>query len=113
MGQERKIVAQFDKDADKRLNTEERQAARAFLESQPAMGPGRGRGGPGGGGGMLGTPGAPLTPADVKPVPATISLYDPGTVRTLFLTFEASDWEDELAAFNNTDVDVPATLVVT
>src|SRR5262245_42540216 len=72
MGQERKIVAQFDKDGDKRLSTDERKAARAFLESQPAMGPGRGPGGPGGrggpGGGMeAGTPGAKLSPSDVKP----------------------------------------------
>jgi len=111
MGQERKIVAQFDKDGDKRLNTEERKAARAFLESQPAGGRGPGgRGGPGGG--MTGTPGARLSPSDVKPVAATVPLYDLGTVRTLFLTFEAPDWEAELAAFNNTDVEVPATLVV-
>src|SRR5437867_1388240 len=32
MGQRRKIVAQFDKDGDGRLNAEERQAAREFLK---------------------------------------------------------------------------------
>jgi hypothetical protein len=31
---------------------------------------------------------------------------------TLFLTFESSDWEQELAAFNNTDVEVPASVRV-
>ena len=31
MGGERKLVAQFDKDGDKRLNTAERNAAREFL----------------------------------------------------------------------------------
>jgi hypothetical protein len=39
-------------------------------------------------------------------------LYDPFTLRTLFLDFENDDWEQELADFNNTDVEVPATLTV-
>ena len=34
------------------------------------------------------------------------------TLRTVFLQFENADWEKELAAFNNTDVEVPATLTV-
>lgn len=76
-------------------------------------GPG-GRGGPGGGERMAmvaGTPGAQVTPAQVAAVPASAGLYDPKTLRTLFLTFENADWETELAAFNNTDVEVPATVV--
>lgn len=113
---ERKIVDQFDKDGDKRLNAAERTAAREFLSSSAntgAGGPG-GRGGRGGGRGGRGlapaTPGIALSPADVTP--ATTPLYDLGTLRTLFFTFENADWEAELAAFNNTDVEVPATLVV-
>ena len=47
MGGERKLVAQFDKDADGRLNKAERTAAREFLKTN------RGPGGPGGGGGGL------------------------------------------------------------
>ena len=39
-------------------------------------------------------------------------LYDTGTIRTVFLQFEAADWEQELAAFNNTDVDVPAIATI-
>jgi hypothetical protein len=128
MGGERKIVAQFDKDGDKRLNAAERKAAREFLASNSFGGPG-GPGGPGGRGGGRGpgmggpgmggrggrglapaTPGIAVTPADVKP--ATTPLYDLGTMRTLFFTFENADWEAELAAFNNTDVEVPATLIV-
>ena len=35
MGGERKIVAQFDKNGDKRLDAAERKEARTFLESQP------------------------------------------------------------------------------
>jgi len=123
MGGERKLVDQFDKDGDKRLNTAERNAAREFLASNPGGGPG-GPGGPGGRGGRGGpgmggrggrgmapaTTGIAVSPADVKP--ATTPLYDLATLRTLFLTFENPDWEAELAAFNNTDVEVPATMVV-
>ena len=120
MQPERKIVAQFDKDGDKRLNDTERREARTWLESQPSMGPGgpggpgggRGRGGPGRGGeAIVGTPGARVTPADVRSYGAE-PLYDPNVVRTLFFQFENDDWEKEMMAFNNTDVEVPATLVV-
>ncbi len=54
--------------------------------------------------------GKKISPTDVQP--ATGDLYDPSVLRTLFLTFENADWEKELEAFNNTDVEVPATLVV-
>jgi len=114
MGAERKILAQFDKDKNKRLDAAERSAARAWVESQPAMGPGGrgGRGGPGRGGGMTpGTPGPKVTPAEVKKY-GTESLYDPAVLRTFFIQFENDDWEKELQAFDNSDVDVPATLTV-
>ena len=60
MGGDKKVVAQFDKDNDGRLNKEERKAAREFLKSNPGRGPG-GPGGPGpfGGGGPGGPPGGP------------------------------------------------------
>jgi hypothetical protein len=52
MGQRRKLVEQFDKDGDGRLNAEERQAAREFIKKQ---GGGFGKGFPGGPkGGMFG-----------------------------------------------------------
>ncbi len=113
MQQERKIVAQFDKDGDKRLNADERREARVWLESQPAGGPGgRGRGGfPGRGNAATGAPGPRLTPADVKTYRSE-PLYDPAVLRTFFFQFENDDWEKEMMAFNNTDVDVPATLTV-
>src|SRR6185503_19306005 len=59
-----------------------------------------------------GTPGAKLSQKDVKTYPATVPLYDAGTLRTIFLEFEHADWEQELAAFYHTDVEVHATLVV-
>src|SRR4051812_41803902 len=60
MGQsEQKLVKQFDKDGDKRLNKDERAAAREFLKKERAAGRG-GRGGPGGAGGF--GPGMMLAP---------------------------------------------------
>jgi hypothetical protein len=112
MQQERKLVAQFDKNGDKRLDAVERRVAREWLATQPAGGFG-GRGRPGGGGATApAAPGRKMAPSDVKSYSATVPLYDMGTIRTLFLQFEANDWEQELAAFNNTDVEVPATAVV-
>ena len=119
MQQERKILAQFDTDRNKRLDLTERKAAREWLATQPTFGPGgrrgggRGRGfGPGGPGGFApSAPGRHLAPADVKSF-ASAPLYDPATLRTIFLQFEEGDWEQALADFNNTDVDVPATAIV-
>ena len=114
MQPERKLVAQFDKDGDKRLNAAER--------TRRARGSNRSRWDPGGpavgAGGRAGRaacgsehPARASTPADVKPVAAEAALR-PDVVRTLFLEFENDDWEEELMAFNNTDVEVPATLTV-
>src|SRR5687767_172499 len=52
-GQTRKLVAQFDKDGDGRLDAGERQAARDFLkkENKGGFAFGKGPGGPGGPGG--------------------------------------------------------------
>ena len=52
MNKRQKLVPQFDKDGDGRLNTEERQAAREFVQKQ-----GKGKGGFGGKGGPKGPPG--------------------------------------------------------
>src|SRR5687767_2471380 len=110
-GQEMRIVAQFDTDRDERLNAAERKAARAWLESQNS---GRGRGGPaffGRGSVAPAEPGARVTPADVRTFP-NAPVYDMSTLRTFFFDFENADWEAELAAFYNTDVEVPAALTV-
>ena len=110
MQQERKILTQFDKNGDKRLDATERKAARDWLATQPAGGFGGRRGGPFGNA-TPPEPGRKLTPADVKAYPSA-AVYDPSTIRTVFLQFEEADWEQELAAFNNTDVDVPATATI-
>jgi hypothetical protein len=109
---ERKILAQFDKDRNKRLDLDERTAARAWLATQPTFGPGGRRGGRGFSGGFVPpTDARRLSPHDVKPV-ASAALYDPAALRTIFLQFEEPDWEQALADFKNTDVDVPATVIV-
>ena len=118
MGGDRKILKQFDKNSDGRLDLEERKAARA------AVGVGRGPGAPGGrpglrprggpGGGRFEEPvqpGEKVKPSEVETYPDA-ALYEPTVLRTLFLEFENDDWEDELAAFKGTDVEVPATLTV-
>ncbi len=104
---ELKVVARYDKDGDGRLNLAERKAARAAM-----------RGGGGGGGGFnrgpgrsTVAPGAKLAPSDIRQ-PATTPLYDLGTLRTIFLEFENPTGKSELAAFYNTDVEVPATMTV-
>ena len=111
--QEVKLVKQFDKDGDKRLNAVERKAAREFLAREKAEGRGpRGPGGRGRGGNQEAPkPGPKLSPTDVKSYP-NAPLYDPETLRTVFLEFENADWEKELADFYHTDVEVPAKLTV-
>ena len=137
--QNREIVQQFDADKDGVLNAAEREKAIEFIKANPQGRGGRGRGfgGPGGrrgrgpGFGGPGGPGGPggrgpggeggerapfsqgisLSPSDVKSYP-NASIYDPSVLRTFFINFENPQWEAELVAFNNTDVDVPATVIV-
>ena len=117
MQQEIKLVGQFDKNANGRLDTDERQVAREFIAQQktnrPARGPmGRPPGFPGRESQQTpATPGPKVSLADVKPI-LNAPFYDAQTVRTLFLDFANVDWEKELADFHGTDVDVPARLVV-
>jgi hypothetical protein len=103
--QEVKLVERFDQNGDKRLDAAERRAARESLRGSGARLVRSG-------GIASVAPGARMTPADVKPVPGKVPLYDPATIRTIFLQFENADWEQELTAFYNTDVEVPATLIV-
>jgi CotH protein len=106
-GQNRQVVSQFDADKDGRLNAAEREAARQSLG--PLAG---GRfGGRGGGNRAPASPGIRLTSSDVQHFPDA-PLFDPATLRTFFIEFENAEWEAEMVAFNNTDVDVPATVTV-
>ena len=113
---DRKVLKQFDKNNNRRLEAEERKEARACLAKEggnrgPGGPPGGGRRGGPGAGQQPAQPGAKVSPADVPPVP-NATLYDPKVLRTFFLDFEESDWEQELEEFHGTDVDVPAKLTV-
>jgi hypothetical protein len=105
-GPEARVVAKYDKDGDGRLNRAERAVVRAAMVGTVTAGP-RGRRG-----GATASPGPKLTPADVRPPYPRSNLYDLATLRTIFLQFEEADWEEELAFFFNSDVDVPATMTV-
>ncbi len=103
------LVEKFDANDDGWLNAAERAAAREYLAANPPAGPGRGRGGGRGNPLPPPEPGARLSAADVTAYPDR-PFYDSGTLRTLFFDFENDDWEAELEAFYNTDVEVPAAL---
>jgi len=116
MQQETKVLKQFDKNGNGRLDAAERKAAREWLTKEREEGrAGRGRGfGPrgfGGGAAEPAEPGQKLTPGTVKAF-GNEPLYDPNVLRTFFLEFEEADWEKELLDFHNTDVEVPAKLTV-
>jgi hypothetical protein len=102
------LVARFDRNGDKRLDHAERAPAREYLAAHPELRrPVRGA--------KLaktGTPGPALAPGDVRTYPASVPLYESTALRTFFLEFEHGDWEQELAAFWHTDVEVAATLTV-
>jgi len=111
-GEEVKLVAEFDKNGDKRLDAQERKAARVAAANRGG-GFGGGRWfGFGGGGGTPPSPGPKVAPADARTYPASVNLYDLTALRTLFLQFESADWEQELEDFHGTDVEVPATMTV-
>ena len=104
-----KLVKEFDKDGNGRLDVAERKAARASLANRQNGGrPGRRRG-PQNRPSV--SPGPKVSPADVQSIPDA-PLYQRNVLRTLFLEFENEDWEAELAAFKETDVEVPATVTV-
>lgn len=115
MQQETKLLKQFDKDGDNRLNAEERKAAREYLAQQKKEGRGNRFMGPPrwGRNDQQTVTNAPikLKPSDVKTY-SEESLYDMGTLRTLFIDFEDADWEKEMVEFYHSDVEVPAKLTV-
>jgi len=109
------LVEKFDQDNDGRLNKSERRLARKEIVRLQASGQGRRRG-PGGPGGhgrnrVAGKPGPKVSPEDVTSY-SSQDLFDTSVLRTIFLTFEADDWEEELQDFKPTDVEVPAAMMV-
>ena len=107
----REILKDFDKDENGRLEGAERDAARAELKKTPQGG--RGRGGMRGPGGNAApkAPGPKVSPKDVASYPDA-PLFAVDVVRTVFIDFDVSNWEEELELFHNTDADVPARMTV-
>lgn len=120
-GGDRELVKEFDANEDGWLNAEERSAAKEKLSQQGGRrgmgGPGGGRGGRGGrgfpgGAAAEATAGKKLSPKDVASYPDQ-DLYDDAILRTIFIQFEdVEDWNEELATFKSSDVEVPATITV-
>ena len=107
---EQKLTEKFDADKNGYLDAAERQDA--LKEVQVTGGGGRRPGGrPGGAGAPGGTPGPKVSPNDV-PIYATKDIYDPAVLRTVFIEFDTDSWEDEMAKFKNTDVEMPASVTV-
>jgi hypothetical protein len=117
MQPELKVLKKFDRNGDKVLDAAERKPAREYVlkerAERAARGPGRR------GPGMRNRredqppprPGPKVDPASVRKFPDA-QLYEPTVVRTIFLQFENSDWEKELSDFANTDVEIPARVIV-
>ena len=111
------LVEKFDADKNGTLDTEERSLARKEIVRLQSSNQGRRRGGPpgggprGGGNRPTGKQGPKVSPADAQNF-SSEGLFDPDVLRTVFLTFEADDWEKELQDFKPTDVEVPATMMV-
>ena len=112
--EDRKLVQQFDKDGNKRLDANERKAAREFLAKENAEGQNQGRGPrrpPRDENAEPPQPGPRVALADARSFPGA-ALYASNVVRTFFLEFENADWEKELSDFHGTDVEIPAKLTV-
>ena len=104
-----KIVSRFDTDKDGQLNNVEREAARKYIHES--------RGEPGASRPSGSTPPHTTHDDDLKTSRAAQpngepNLYDPKTLRTLYLRFHDADWYEQLGDFYRTDVEVPADLIV-
>ena len=107
---EQKLSDKFDADKNGYLDPAERQLALKAVQSggRPGGPPGRR---PRGGQAQGGTPGPKVSPKDVKIFPKA-GLYDPAVLRTVFIEFDTENWEEEMAAFKFSDVEMPATVTV-
>lgn len=110
--EQRKQLAELQKEVeaglDKIFDAEQKKQWKDMRNGPPG-----GFGGPGGFGRTRepAKPGPRVSPAEVKNYPDK-SLFEPTILRTIFLDFEAKDWEEELADFKGSDVEVPCTLTV-
>ncbi len=107
---EQKLTEKFDLDKNGYLDPTERQEALKVVQAggRPGGPPGRR---PRGGQSLEGRPGPKVSPEDVKNYPEA-ELYDPSVLRTVFIDFDTETWEEDMAKFKYTDVEMPATVTV-
>jgi len=100
LGPKTQLLKKYDKNGDGYLNKAERLVARGLTGKETER--------------FNNTTlykGKKISPSEVKTY-SNEPFYDMHTVRTLFLDFEDADWENEMADFYHTDIDLPATLTV-
>jgi len=107
---EQKLTEKFDTDKNGYLDVTERQEALKAVQGGGRQGGPPGRR-PRGGQSQGGTPGPKVSPKDVNNYPKA-GLYDPAVLRTVFIEFDTETWEEDMAKFKDTDVEMPATLTV-
>ena len=107
---EQKLTEKFDLDKNGYLDPTERQEALKVVQAggRPGGPPGRR---PRGGQSLEGKPGPKVSPKGVKNYPEA-ELYDPSVLRTVFIDFDTETWEEDMARFKYTDVEMPATVTV-
>ena len=106
-----RIAEKHDADGNGYLDPVERKAALEELTTINANNPRRRPGGSRGPAREPGRPGAKVAPKQVTNYPDR-ALYDPSILRTIFIQFDTENWEEEMAAFKETDVEMPATVIV-
>lgn len=106
-----KLAEKFDANGNGYLEAAERIEARRSLADRPVRRGGPGGRGPGSRVGPPPEPGRQIAKDQVSLFPDA-DLYDSSVLRTVFIDLDVDDWEDELAAFYRTDVEVPADLTI-
>jgi len=104
------LVSRFDEDGNGRLDDAEREAARKFTRSSRS-----GRSAAGGSNVKMALQSSladDLSSSAASAVGDAVDLYDPDILRALYLRFPDEGWFGELSDFYNTDVEVPADLIV-
>jgi hypothetical protein len=104
-----RLTDKYDVDKNGYLDPAERKKALKEIAANP-----RGGGRPGmrpGGMQLEGKPGPKVSVADVEKF-SDRALYHPDTLRTIFIRFDVDSWEEDMAQFKETDVQMPATVIV-
>ncbi|MBA62057.1 MAG: spore coat protein CotH [Planctomycetaceae bacterium] len=105
------LTEKFDADKNGYLDPAERKKALEQVPDNPRRGGPPGMRGGAGREQMEGRPGPRVSLKDVKSYDDR-TLYDPEILRTIFIQFDVDSWEEDMAKFKDTDVQMPATVIV-